>query len=549
MSGVAGERFDLVVVGAGMAGSVVAGLCGEAGLNVLVLELGADITAPPPRRNLLQRALGSRAGTTPERWADDVLLRRSEQARYRRTNCVIGIGPGGSGRVYGAALGRAARRDFEEDFQPSQWGGGDEAALPNAWPVAYDEFLDAYRRAEAMLAPVGTRDPLDPDDDCDLAPPPPVSPAHEQMIERLKASGRHPYRMHTAIAYKPGCSECQGSPCARDCKAHGFNRALEPALARQARIAVRGGAVVKQLARGADGGWEVCWHDRAGTVQHARAGAIVMAAGALNTPRILEASADIWNGAVPDLIGRGLMFHANELLAVTVPDAGALYGPRKVIAFRDHYFDGAMPLGECQSMGLVLKSGMIAQFMTSFSREMGLDLGDAGRLVMRPAAEIAARVLAGSELYFAPIQDLPYRDSRVTTVTDEDGVERIAITYRPRPELVQRVKRFRTLAREAFAPFPVRFALPAGEPNYGHPMGTCRMGSAPDHSVVDAHGQVWDQPGLYVADASVFPSSLGINPALTVAAHAIRVADAVCGGQPGEAAASAVSASSREHVS
>ncbi|WP_086738220.1 GMC oxidoreductase [Erythrobacter colymbi] len=525
-----GDIFDVIVVGTGMAGSVVAGSCGDAGMRVLALELGTGIPAPQPPRSLVQRALGLGIADSGERWSEDVMLRRREGGKYRQTNCVIGVGPGGSGRVYGAALGRGARRDFEEDFQPSAWNGGSEAALPNAWPVAYDEFLEAYRRAERLLQPVGTRDPLDPEDDADLAPPPPLSAGHALMMERLKASGRHPFRMHTAIAYKPGCSECQGSACARDCKAHGFNRALEPALARQARITFTAGAAVQQIARRGDAGWDVCWTDRTGAVQSSSARHVVMAAGALNTPRLLEASAQIWNGATPDLVGRGLMFHANELLAVTVPDPAALYGPRKVIAFRDHYFDGPMPLAECQSMGLVLKPGMISQFLTSAAREAGVDFGNLGKLVMRPAAEVAARVLAGSELYFAPIQDLPYYDSRVTTVTGTDGVQRIGITYHPRPELVQRVKRFRELAREAFAPLPVRFALPAGEPNYGHPMGTCRMGSSPDHSVVDKNGEVWDQPGLFVADASAFPSSLGINPALTVAAHALRVADAIIGG-------------------
>lgn len=524
------DTFDVVVVGVGMAGSIVAGSCGDAGMRVLALELGPREAAPAQRRSLVQRALGLGGARPGDRWSEDVMLRRAEGRRYRRADCVIGVGPGGSGRVYGAALGRATRRDFEEDFQPRDWGGGTEAALPNAWPVDYDAFLDAYRRAERLLRPVGTRDPLDPDDDAELGPPPPLSPGHHLMFETLRASGRHPFRMHTAIAYRPGCSECQGSACGRGCKSDGYNRALEPAMARQARVTLVFGAVVQQIRRRPDRAWDVLWTDRDGNAQSSRAQTIVLAAGALNTPRLLQKSDQIWDGEVPDLVGRGLMFHANELLAVTVPDADALYGPRKVIAFRDHYFDGAMPLAECQSMGLVLKPGMIAQFLNSAAREAGVDLGALGRLVMRPAGEVAARLLEGSELYFAPIQDLPYRDSRVASVTDkEDGIERIAVTYRPREELVQRVKHFRKLAREAFAPLPVRFALPAGEPNYGHPMGTCRMGRSPDHAVTDKCGRVWDQPDLFIADASVFPSSLGINPALTVAAHALRVADAVIG--------------------
>lgn len=53
------------------------------------------------------------------------------------------------------------------------------------------------------------------------------------------------------------------------------------------------------------------------------------------------------------------------------------------------------------------------------------------------------------------------------------------------------------------------------------------MGAKPSYSVVDADCRVWGQEGLYVADASVFPSSLGVNPALTVAANAMRVAKVI----------------------
>ena len=56
-------------------------------------------------------------------------------------------------------------------------------------------------------------------------------------------------------------------------------------------------------------------------------------------------------------------------------------------------------------------------------------------------------------------------------------------------------------------------------------MGTCRMGADPGTSVVDPDGRLWDQDNLYVADASVFPSSGGTGPSLTVIALALRLGD------------------------
>lgn len=58
-----------------------------------------------------------------------------------------------------------------------------------------------------------------------------------------------------------------------------------------------------------------------------------------------------------------------------------------------------------------------------------------------------------------------------------------------------------------------------------HPMSSCRMASRPEDGVVDARGEVFDVPGLYIADSSVFPAALGRNPQMTVMAFALNVAE------------------------
>ena len=58
-----------------------------------------------------------------------------------------------------------------------------------------------------------------------------------------------------------------------------------------------------------------------------------------------------------------------------------------------------------------------------------------------------------------------------------------------------------------------------------HPLGTCRMATSPQHGVVDTDNQVFGVPNLYIADGSVVPSSLAVNPQVTIMAFATRAAD------------------------
>jgi choline dehydrogenase-like flavoprotein len=64
---------------------------------------------------------------------------------------------------------------------------------------------------------------------------------------------------------------------------------------------------------------------------------------------------------------------------------------------------------------------------------------------------------------------------------------------------------------------------------YAHLVGGCRMGTAPDNSVVNADHQAWGVPNLFVADGSVMPTQGSANPALTIMALASRLAERLAG--------------------
>jgi choline dehydrogenase-like flavoprotein len=122
------------------------------------------------------------------------------------------------------------------------------------------------------------------------------------------------------------------------------------------------------------------------------------------------------------------------------------------------------------------------------------------------------------------MEDLPYAENRVLPAVDADGVCRIKFQYTVHPDERRRQAEFRAALTAVLK--PSSYIRLKGEANsyLGHVCGTCRFGTDRRTSVLDAMNRAHDLDNLYVADASFFPSSGGINPALTVAANALRVA-------------------------
>ncbi len=58
-----------------------------------------------------------------------------------------------------------------------------------------------------------------------------------------------------------------------------------------------------------------------------------------------------------------------------------------------------------------------------------------------------------------------------------------------------------------------------------HPLGTCRMGTDSEDSVVNSYGKMHEMENLFISDGSIFPTSLGVNPQMTIMAFSLRIAD------------------------
>jgi choline dehydrogenase-like flavoprotein len=153
--------------------------------------------------------------------------------------------------------------------------------------------------------------------------------------------------------------------------------------------------------------------------------------------------------------------------------------------------------------------------------------GKALRLMSPAVRQIYKHVFTGGLVLAAMTEDLPYLDNRVlpSDRPSLDGRQRLRLQYRLHPSEIERRAAFLCQLKEVLQPFR-NLSLGSGEDNsnLGHVCGTCRFGTDPETSVLDPQNRAHEVDNLYVVDTSFFPSSAGLNPSLTVAANALRVA-------------------------
>ena len=100
------------------------------------------------------------------------------------------------------------------------------------------------------------------------------------------------------------------------------------------------------------------------------------------------------------------------------------------------------------------------------------------------------------------------------------------INFKLNPYEKNIIKVSRTLIKDIFKDVGVTIVKQAEDnKRLAHVCGTCRSGNDPEKSVVDANCKSHDIDNLYISDASIFPTSGGTNPALTIAANALRISE------------------------
>jgi choline dehydrogenase-like flavoprotein len=523
------EEWDVLVVGTGMGGSTIGHELARLGRRVLFLEKGKMLHGNP----LLEEP-GADGYSVAEirlrtgRWP----VRLEGRTNFGRTRffAPMGCGSGGSTALFGAQLERFS----PADFRPRANHPGVAAAnLPEQWPISYDQLVPYYRRAEALHRVCGTPDPLNPDPDAPLRAPPPLSDRDRVLHDSLVDLGLHPYRSHVGFHHIPECHECFDI-CGKDCKGDAGGRSLVPALTRHGAGILPRCEVLELVASGSRvDAVRAKWN---GAEIRLSARIVVLGAGAFMTPvLLLNSRSAAWPGGLANrsgLVGRNLMLHTSDFVTIDHRDLHSTAGPRKSLALNDFYFDQGRKLGTLQEVGLPMLPAIILDYLRFVEEKDPRWWRRPIRRLLPGVAEFASRHFRRAALFATVVEDLPYRENRV--IPDPSASNGMRFEYAYPRELLERNRHFRRRLAQRLAPRHRVSVVTGGTNNinYGHVCGTCRFGEDPDTSVLDSTNRAHDLDNLYVVDASFFPSSGGINPSLTIAANALRVAEVIHGALP-----------------
>jgi choline dehydrogenase-like flavoprotein len=479
---------DVVVVGSGAGGGTAAGVLSEAGLRVIVLERGG--------------------------YHDRSDFTHLESDAYASMYLDGGLGSSADGGILmlaGATLGGGTVVNYTTSFPTP-------SPIREEWDRV-SGFGDVFAGAgyEAALATVQRRLGTNRDN-CEPAP-------RDRILEKgLRNMGWHVDEMPRNVS---GCTEDDCGYCTMGCRVGAKQSVLatylHDASDNGARIVV--GCDVTTI--DVEGGRAAGVLGRVGEhTLHVRAGAVVVAAGALHTPALLLRS-----GIGGPAVGRYLRLHPVTAVWGRFEEDVEPWAGRMQTRFSDEFADL-----DGRGYGFKFETAPIhplfpAAFVgwedgASFKRDI-LGLGHLGVAGVLLRDRDHGRVTVGRD----GSPRWKYRISGYDRAHIREGVKRGAEVLAA-SGAVEVFNSSVTPARWRPGREPIDGYLERSDAmGYGphqtsyfsfHQMGSARMGVDPEKSVVDANNEAHAAPGVYVMDGSCFPTSSGVNPMISIAAIAHR---------------------------
>jgi choline dehydrogenase-like flavoprotein len=492
------DHYDVIVVGSGAGGGTITRTLAPSGKRILLLERGNYL--PPELCNLDPRQASNGRYVSQDIWYDAAGCPFKPRVHYF---------VGGATKLYGAALCRLRPADFEEIRHLD--------GLSPAWPLSYEEFEPWYAKAE-WLYQVRGRHGEDPSEGpwSEEYPWPPIShePPVQQIADDLDRAGYHPFHVPRAITIDEA-----------HVKADADVVAVRPLLS-QLNITVLVDAEVTKLETDPAGrSVTKVIVARGGKCEEYQGDLVVLAAGAVNSARILFRSASerhpagLANGS--GQVGRNYMCHTiSDVVALGEKPYEAAF--QQTLGINAFYLAGDSPranhlAGNSQSWPL----GSI-QMLPRDQRPTAWR--PPTRRLFPDPFDIENRAVG----FRLVTEDLPRPGNRVTI--DGDGHPWLAYDPTNKSEAAMLYHELGMMLSQADLQVHRRESV-AGPGGAGtdDQAGTCRFGRDPATSVLDVNCKAHELDNLYVADASFIPSVGAVGPALTTMANAIRVGEHLAG--------------------
>lgn len=494
-------RTDIAIIGSGMGGGTMAYALKDSGAKILIIERGHRLPAEPQNSDLDEVYLKGRYKNA-DTWYNGHTGAPFKPGVYYWV--------GGNTKVYGACLPRFRASDFDE----TQHHDGTSPA----WPFSYADLEPYYTRAEQLFQVRGQigEDPTEPVHSA--AYPLPAldhEPAIQALADSLRRQGLHPFRMANGLdADTPEkralCATSDGAPNEAGLKSDAENIAINPALDSGNATLMTDTKVIR-LIPGPDGRSIVAaLAERGDRIIRIEADKFILAAGAVNSAALLLQSAtkDHPRGLANSsgLVGRNYMVHNSTFFIGINPFKVNKTLWQKTLGLNDWYESGPTnryPLGNLQMLGKLRAS------MLKMARSWA------------PTPVLKAMSDRSIDIYLTT-EDLPRTRNGISVANGKIQVWWEPNNLAPHKELVRRVSR---AVRKAG--YPMIFTERMGIETNSHQCGTAVAGHDPKTSVLTPDCRAHDLDNLWVVDGSFFPSSAALNPALTIAANALRVADSL----------------------
>ena len=575
-------QYDVIVVGSGAGGGMAAYQLSVQGLKVLVLEAGRDydpVTETPMFHTPKDAPLrGSGNADKPFGFYDATV-----DGGWRVPGEPYTTAPGSEfmwwrSRMLGGRTnhwGRISLRMGPYDFKPKSRDG-----LGADWPLTYEELAPYYDKTESLIGVYGGDDDLENTPRSSpgvLQPPPaprtyellakkacgplkiPVIPAHRAVLTQRQDANTLPQKLHPGNALaqrvlrqsmldRQACfyaTEC-GRGCSIKANFQSTTVLMPPAMA-TGNVTLICDAMVREVSVDAKGkATGVHYIDKmTRTDHHVTAKVVVLAASACETSRImLNSKSTLFPNGIANgsgVVGKYLMDTVGAGLSAQIPK-----------------LEGLPPINEDGTAGIHMYMpwwlyGEQAKGKMSFARgyhiEFGGGRGMPGAGFMgnlenytkgaygRKLKEEARRYY-GSFMYFDGRGEMIPNEQSYCELdpeaVDQWGIPVLRFHWKfSEHETQQAAHMHKTFAEiidamggkvQGTVQTDGSKAIAKGG-QIIHEVGTVRMGADPKTSVLNAHGQTWEVPNLFVTDGAMFTSNADKNPTLSILALAWRSCD------------------------